>query len=180
MKNNIKHFCFALIVMAAFTAMALACATPQQSYHSKPAPCVKHKPLTYSPVLVTIYISGSYNMKDLKEVQRTLPHTLLDKMNALSYGKYQMADGVKPNLSLYITYSTDSYEHYGAEIKGYVYDGDFYYTMPSNYITFDRLDTDIVSKVNGFITGGWCTNCPSPCDPYSDPPTGTSTKKKKK
>jgi hypothetical protein len=167
-------------MIAAFIAMALACAAPQHTYVYKPAPCVRHKPINYSPVLVSIYISGSYNMRDLKEVQRTLPQTLLDKFNAQSYNKYKMGDGEKPNLSLYITYSSDSYEHYGAEVKGYLYDGDFYTSFSANYITFEKLDNDIVSGVNGFITNGWCTNCPTPCDPYAVDPAPTSTKKKKK
>jgi hypothetical protein len=178
--KNLRSFCCTAIIIAAFTAMALACAAPQHSYVNKPAPCVRHKPLGYSPVLVSIYISGSYNMRDLKEVQRTLPQTLLDKLNGQSYNKYRMADGEKPNLSLYITYTSDSYEHYGADVKGYVFDGDFNTNFSANYITFEKLDNDIVSRVNGFITGGWCTNCPSPCDPYAVDETGTGTKKKKK
>jgi hypothetical protein len=176
--RNLKLYCCAAIVIAAFTAMALACAAPQHTY-TKPAPCVKHKPLTYTPVLVTIYISGSYNMKDLKEVQRTLPSTLLNKLNGLTPYKYRMADGEKPNLSLYITYTTDSYEHYGASVTGYVFDGSFTKTFASNYITFEKLDNDIVSDVNWFITSGWCTNCPSPCNPFSEEGTNTNTKKKK-
>jgi hypothetical protein len=179
MKNFIS-FCCASIIIGAFTAMALACAAPQHTYVNKPAPCIRHKPITYSPVLVAIFISGSYNMRDLKEVQRTLPQTLLDKFNAQSYNKYRMADGEKPNLSLYITYSSDSYEHYGASVKGYVFDGEFNSSFAANYITFEKLDNDIVSRVNGFITAGWCTDCPSPCDPYAVDAPATGTKKKKK
>lgn len=163
--TTLKSVCCGMAVMTVFAAMAYACAVPQKTATYKPPPCVKHKGLTYSPVLVTIYISGSYNMKDLKEVQRTLPQTLVSKLNGLSPYKYQIADGVKPNLSLYVTYNTDSYEHYGAVITGYVYDGDFTVTLSSNYVTFDRLDDDIVAKVNQFIQYGWCNNCPSPCNP---------------
>jgi hypothetical protein len=169
---------YPLAVVAVFTVMALSSAPPKQTYYNKPLPCVRHKPISYSPVLVTMYIGGSYNMKDLKEVQRTLPYTLLEKMNRLSPYKYKMADGEKPNLSLYITYTTDSYEHYGAEIKGYVFDGDFYRNLGTSYITFDRLDDAVVAEVNTFITGGWCNNCPSPCNPYEETTT-TGTKKKK-
>ncbi len=151
---------------AVFILMTLACVSSKSSYQApKPLPCVTHKGLTYSPVLVTMYISGSYNMKDLAEVQRTLPQILLEKMNALNPYKYKMADGVKPNLSLYVTYTTDSYGHYGAEIKGYLFDGDFYTTLPTNYVTWEKLDADIVAKVNTFISYGWCSNCPSPCNP---------------
>lgn len=164
--KKMSDLALAATVVIAFSLMALSSATPHHTTY-KPPPCVKHKPLTYSPVLVTMYISGSYNMKDLSEVQRTLPTTLLNKLNELTSYKYRMADGEKPNLSLYITYTTDSYGHYGATITGYVYDGSFTKTFTSNYYTFDKLDSDIVAMVNSFITGGWCNNCPSPCDPFN-------------
>ena len=143
--------------------MFFASAPPTQTYKTKPQPCIKHKPLNYSPVLVRMYISGSYQMKDLAEVQRTLPYTLLNKLNSLTPYKYKMADGVTPNLSLYVNYTSNSYGHYGAELTGYVYDGDFNFSFGTNYLTFEKLDDDIVAKINHFITGGWCRNCPSPC-----------------
>jgi hypothetical protein len=155
-----------LPVFTAFLFMSLACATPKSSYQApKPLPCKTHKGLNYSPVLVTMYISGSYNMKDLSEAQRLVPSILLKNMNDLNPYKYKMADGEKPNLSLYVTYTSDSYGHFGAEIKGYVFDGDFYTTLSSNYVTWDKLDADIAAKVNSFISYGWCSNCPSPCNP---------------
>lgn len=149
-----------------FFMMSIACAPPRSSYHApKPLPCTTHKGLSYSPVLVSIYISGSYQMKDLSEVQRTLPNYLLGLLNNLSYAKYKMADGEKPNLSLYVNYTTDSYGHYGADIKGYVFDGDFHTWTDSNYVTWEKLDGEIARTVNWFISSGWCKNCPSPCSP---------------
>jgi hypothetical protein len=68
-------------------------------------------------------------------------------------------------LSLYVTYTSDNYGHFGAEIKGYVYDGDFFKTIESNFITFEKLDDEVARLVNWYITGGWCKNCPSPCIP---------------
>jgi hypothetical protein len=166
--KKIQAFLIPSTVFAFFLVIALASATskPRYAYQKpKPQPCITHKALTYSPVLVTFYVSGSYNMKDLSEAQRTVPAVLLSKLNALSPGKYQMADGVRPNLSLYVDYRTDSYGHYGADIKGYVFDGDFHYWTESNFITFDKLDEEVAYRVNWLITGGWCKNCPSPCTP---------------
>lgn len=151
---------------ALFILMTLACVAPKATYQPpKPLPCVTHKALTYSPVLVTIYISGSYNMKDLSEAQRLVPTILLNKLNLLNPNKYRMADGEKPNLSLYVTYNSDNYGHFGAEIKGYVFDGDFSKRLDANYVTWEKLDADIAAKVNSFISYGWCTNCPPPCNP---------------
>ena len=165
--KKINRHSSAIIISAAFITMAIA-STPSRHYTSqktKPQPCITHKGLTYSPVLVSIYVSGSYNMKDLSEAQRTVPGILLNQMNTLSPYKYQLADGVKPNLSLYVNYTSDSYGHFGADIKGYVFDGDFHTWTESNFITFEKLDAEVANKVNWFITSGWCKNCPSPCNP---------------
>jgi hypothetical protein len=164
-----------LVVMAAFIAMALACATPAKTTY-KPRPCVKHKPLSYSPIMVKINLGGNYTMKDLPEAQRTRPAFILDAMNGYS-SKYKLVDGVTPNLTLGITVTTDGYEHYGATVNGYVYDGDFYFTVPANYITFEKLYTDIATKVDGLISGGWCNDCPSPCNVWTVDETPAKKKK---
>ena len=155
------------LVIAAFLALAWASTPSRHAYYAKqkPQPCITHKPLSYSPVLVKIYIGGTYTMKDLPGAQTDEPTYILNQLNEVNPGKYQLANGATPNLNLYITYTTDNYQHYGAEIHGYVFDGDFYDVLNNNYVTFDRLDADIVQKVNEFIDGGWCKNCPSPCNP---------------
>jgi hypothetical protein len=164
MTNN-KSGPAAFIVAASFLLMAVASAPPKhyQSYQPKPQPCIKHRPLDYSPVLIKLNISGSYTMKDLPGYQETSPFLYLEKLNSLSPFKYKLADGVLPNLTLNITFNTDNYGHYGATIDGSVYDGTFHTTLPSNYITHEKLLEDITSTVNTYITRGWCSNCPTPC-----------------
>lgn len=165
--KKLKSHLWAISTFILFFAMAIA-STPPRHYtykKPKPQPCVTHKGLTYSPVLVTFYISGSYNMKDLASAQSSVPDILLSKLNSLTSGKYQIANGVTPNLNLYIDYKTDSYGHYGADIKGYVYDGDFHTWTDNNFVTFEKLDDEVVNRVNNYIMFGWCKNCPSPCNP---------------
>ncbi len=162
MKTN-KADLLTFTIVLTFLLMAVASAPPRRTYQSKPQPCTKHQPINYSPVLVKVNISGSYSMKDLTEVQRIRPTLVLDNLNSVNYGKYQIADGVTPNLNLYITLNNDNYGHYGASITGYVYDGNFNFTINTDYVTLEKLYSDIAYKINGYITGGWCKNCPAPC-----------------
>jgi hypothetical protein len=149
-----------------FFLMVLACASSKPAYHApKPLPCVTHKGLNYSPVLTRIELSGSYTMKDLNGAQRYAYDYVMDELKQLNPGKYQLADGVTPNLTLQIVINTDSYQHYGATLNMYVYDGSAYYPWPSDYVTIDKLYDDICAKVNVFVSNGWCSNCPSPCNP---------------
>ncbi len=168
MKQNMKKFESKALPAATFVlffVMALASAAPKQATYQKPKPCVTHKGLTYSPVLIKVNLSGDYTMKDLQEAQRTRPVYILNQLNYLNPGKYQLADGVTPNLNLYITLQTDSYGHYGATLTGYVHDGDFYRSLNTNYVTLEKLYDDIATEVNYFVRNGWCNNCPSPCNP---------------
>jgi hypothetical protein len=154
-----------LVLFIAFLAMAIASAAPQHTYQPKPEPCVTHKGLTYSPILVKINISGSYTMKDLSGVQRYGYEYIMERLEALSPYKYKLADGVTPNLTLNITINTDSYQHYGATLNGYVYDGSFYNSWSNDYVTPEKLFDDITAQVDRYIRYGWCKNCPSPCNP---------------
>lgn len=164
--KKLKQQTRALVVFVIFLAITIASATPRSTYQKpKPEPCVTHGALTYEPVLVKINISGSYVMKDLSGVQRYGYEYLMDKLIALSPGKYKLADGVTPNLELNITINTDSYQHYGATLYGYVYDGSFYYPWSNNYVTPEKLFDDIASQTDRFIRYGWCKNCPDPCNP---------------
>ena len=136
-----------------------------RTYKPKPLPCVTHKGLAYSPVLVKFNISGSYTMKDLSTAQRTGYQILMEDLQSKNYGKYQLADGVTPNLTADVVVNNDSYEHYGATVHLYVYDGSSWFTLPTNYITPEKLFDDIATKLNTFISYGWCNNCPDPCNP---------------
>lgn len=163
--KKIKHLVPSAGVVIIFFLMALACATPQHTrqYKAKPEPCTIHAPITYSPLLVKINLSGSYTMKDLSGAQRDRPTYILDAMNGFNAYKYKIADGVTPNLTLNINLTTDSYEHYGATVNGYVYDGSFYTSFNTDYVTMEKLYDDIARQVNIFISQGWCKNCTGPC-----------------
>jgi hypothetical protein len=162
--KTLKKNLYAASVSGIFIIMALACAPTKTSYKPpRPQPCIKHAALSYSPILVKINISGSYTMKDLSGAQRLGYEYLMDALNNLTAYKYKLADGVKPNLELNVTINTDSYQHYGAALNGYVYDGDFYFDWSNDYVTPERLFDDIAKQVNMYITKGWCKNCPDPC-----------------
>lgn len=155
----------AAIVLFFVTAVASVPAQKTTYQKPKPQPCITHKSLAYSPVLIKVNLSGDYTMKDLQEAQRQRPTFILNELNYLSPGKYQLADGVTPNLNLYITLKTDSYGHYGAEVTGYVHDGDFFVRFGMDYVTLEKLYSDIAAKINLFVRNGWCSNCPGPCNP---------------
>jgi len=163
--KKIKSSFFSYATFILFFAMAIASVAPRTTYQNKPLPCVTHKPLYYSPILVQVNLSGSYTMKDLQGAQRTGQTYIIDELNVLNAYKYKLADGVTPNLNLYITVNTDNYEHYGASVTGYVFDGNFNFTLPASYVTSEKLFEDIAEKINSYIVGGWCNNCPSPCTP---------------
>jgi hypothetical protein len=163
--EKIKSFLPVAAVWVLFFIMVLACATPKQSYTPRPQPCVTHKGLNYSPVLTKINLSGSYTMKDLSGAQRLGYEIIMDNLKRLNPGKYQLSDGVTPNLTINITINTDSYQHYGATLDMYVYDGTVYNSFPTNYITVEKLFDDLCYKINNYVSYGWCTNCPSPCNP---------------
>jgi hypothetical protein len=164
--KKIRPSIWSYSVFVLFLIMAIASATSHPTYSKpKPQPCITHKGLTYAPVLVKFNITGSYTMKDLSGAQISGSKYLIDEMNSLAYSKYQIADGVTPNLNLYVTINTDNYQHYGAYIQGYVYDGDFSVTLNTDYYTAEKLFDDIAKKVNVFIQYGWCRNCPGPCNP---------------
>ena len=159
----IKPALWPLAIYGIFLAMAFACATPQHTYKYKPPPCIKHSPMTYSPILIKVNLSGNYNMKDLQGAQRSRQVYVLDALNALNYSKYKMADGVTQNMTINITLTTDGYEHYGATVFCTVFDGDFTINLDNNYITLEKIYDDLAAKIDVFVRYGWCKNCPTPC-----------------
>ena len=144
-----------------FLVMCFACATtaPRKTsykqYKPAPDPCVKHDAISYSPVLTQINIDGSYTMKDLSGAQRSGQTYFMDALKSINSYKYQLAQGVTPNLNVYITVNTDSYQHYGAHVRFYVFDDNTWFDMPSNYVDPEKMFDDIAAKLNSFVTGGW-------------------------
>ncbi|HYM93578.1 MAG TPA: hypothetical protein VET23_05515 [Chitinophagaceae bacterium] len=173
--KKIKSLLSAAIVIIVFSILAIASVPTQHTTYRKPKPqpCTKHQPLYYSPVLVKVFISGTYTLKDLTGAQRDDPPDLIFELNALTPNKYKLVSGETPNLNLYITYNTDNYQHFGASVTGYVYDDNFSFTLDTNYSSDDingdflmgssKILKDIASRVNAYITLGWCKNCPLPC-----------------
>ncbi len=155
-----KRITAALLVSGVFLAfflMIFACAPsrPQYSYKPAPDPCVNHTALNYSPVLVQINIDGSYTMKDLSGAQVEGQTYFFQALQNDNYGKYQLAQGVTPNLNIYITVNTDGYQHYGATVKFYVYDDNTWFSMSSNYVDPAKLFDDIAYKLNSYVVNGW-------------------------
>ena len=145
-------------ISVVFLVMCFACATTaprKTTYKPVTYPCVKHDALNYSPILTQLNIDGSYTMKDLSGAQRSGQTYLMDELKIINPYKYQLAQGVTPNLTVYITVNTDSYQHYGATVKFYVYDDNTWFDMPSNYVDPDKLFDDIAAKLNLWITSGW-------------------------
>jgi hypothetical protein len=144
-------------IVAIFLFMVFASAPQRKTttYRRQPDPCVKHAALTYSPVLVQINIDGSYTMKDLSGAQRSGQLYFMDALTATNTYKYKLAQGETPNLNIYITVNTDSYQHYGATVKLYVYDDNTWFNMSSNYVEPTRLFDDIAAKINSFVMYGW-------------------------
>jgi hypothetical protein len=157
--QKIKSHLWGFSVFTLFLVMVLACVTTthtrRTTYQKPNDPCVRHSALTYSPVLVQINISGSYTMKDLAGAQISGQSYFLNALSATNSGKYQLAQGVTPNLNIYITINTDGYQHYGAKVTFYVYDDNTWFDMPSNYVDPTKLFDDIATKLNSFVAYGW-------------------------
>lgn len=142
-------------VFISFLIMIFASEPSRRVYKSAPDPCVNHAGLSYSPVLVQINIDGSYTMKDLSTAQSSGQTYFFTALQNTNYGKYQLAQGVTPNLNIYITINNDGYQHYGATVKLYVYDDNTWFSMTSNYVDPEKLFDDIATKLNSFVSYGW-------------------------
>lgn len=160
MKKIKSHFVAAGIAIV-FLFMVFGSATQHRTVYRAPQkePCVRHEALSYNPVLVQINIDGSYTMKDLSGAQRSGQVYFMDALSATNTYKYKLAQGVTPNLNIYITVNTDSYQHYGARVKIYVFDDNTWFDMASNYVDPGRLFDDIAAKINSFVSYGWSHGC---------------------
>ena len=159
--KNLKTIFFSLSVSTFFILLALASTTPRKTY-SKPVtyPCVEHAGLTYSPILLKINISSNYTMKDITAVRQNDPSMIMDELHKLNYS-YQLADGVRPNLVLTVTYTNDGYDHYGVNLYvDWQGQANFTITLPNNYITGTQLIHDMAAEFNRWVTNGWHSgNC---------------------
>lgn len=182
MKKLKPHF-WTIAIFALFFTMDVASVSTQHTAYRKPVPqpCVTHVPMLNSSIQIAVYISGSYTMKDLSGAQISGRDLLLQDLNGgLSYGKFSLADGTNPLVSFSITINESS-GYYGASVDMYVNDGNckykysngkeslgngsVHYTFSVNYVTPEKLYSDIADKFSRFINYGWCTGCASPCNP---------------
>ncbi len=161
MKRITQHFP-AIAVIVLFFLMALASAPPRRYTYTKPVtyPCVEYAPLRYSPILLKINIDANYNIKDLSLARETIPGYFMDVLVGLNYS-YKLADGVTPNLVLYVTFNNDGYNHFGVTIKvDWQGQANFTFSLPTNYVTEKQLITDMAKEFNRWVTQGWHSgNC---------------------
>ena len=175
--NYKKKQLYPAFVFVFFLLLAVASMPPRKTYQSKPEPCTTHGPMYASPLLVRVYISGSYTMKDLSGAQISGRDYLVSSLNRYALNKYQLADGVTPHVSFNITINEYS-SYYGAEVYMNFMDGmcrsngkyfnncQSYSRFETNYVTAQKLFDDIAVKYDNFIRNGWCKGCPEPCNPY--------------
>ena len=155
MKNS-KSILITLSVIGIFLLLALASTTPRRGY-SKPVtyPCVHYAGLTYSPILLKINISSNYTMKDITAVRQNDPAVIMEELHKLNYS-YQLADGVRPNLVLTVTFTNDGYDHYGVNLYvDWQGQANFTITLANNYITGVQLIHDMAAEFNRWVTNGW-------------------------
>lgn len=163
--NKIRSHFLTLTVAGLFFVMALACATSNRTAYHKPSkpvvyPCVRYAALTYSPILLKINISSNYNMKDISSVRQNDPSLIMEELHKLNYS-YQLADGVRPNLVLTVTYTNDGYDHYGVNLYvDWQGQANFTITLANNYVTGVQLIKDMTYQFNTWVTQGWHSgNC---------------------
>ena len=160
--KKIRSHLISFTVIVVFFLMALACATTSHPRYTKPTvyPCVHYAGLTYSPILLKINISASYNMKDITAVRANDPYMILEELQKLNYS-YKLADGVRPNLVLNVSYTNDGYDHFGVNLYvDWQGQANFTITLPNNYITGHQLIEDMAKELNRWVTNGWHSgNC---------------------
>ena len=156
MKKKIRSYVLTFAVVSVFFLMALACATSKPKY-TKPTvyPCIRYAAITYSPILLKINISASYTMKDISSIRQNDPSVIMEELQKLNYS-YKLADGVRPNLVLNVTYTNDGYDHYGVTLYvDWQGQANFTITLANNYITGRQLIQDMAKELNRWVTNGW-------------------------
>lgn len=156
MKNRKLHLCSALFCII-YLLMALASVPAHKTYRSKPVnyPCVRHAAITYSPILLRINIDANYTPKDLSAMRQSIPSMILGSLNSINTS-YRLADGVRPNLVLTVTFTNDGYDHYGVNLYvDWQGQGNFTIRLPSTYVTAPKLIDDMTRELNTWVTQGW-------------------------
>jgi hypothetical protein len=160
--KKIRSHIAAVTVIIVFLGMAMASTSSHKTTYQKPVvyPCVRYAGLTYSPILLKINISANYTMKDLSSVRQNDPSMIMEALQSLNYS-YKLADGVRPNLVLTVTYTNDGFDHYGVNLYvDWQGQANFTITLPNNYITGKQLIQDMAKELNRWVTQGWHSgNC---------------------
>lgn len=159
MQKQLLHF-KAMGVMLIFLMMIPA-STPPKKY-TKPVtyPCIQYPPLNYSPILLKINVDANYTPKDLAGLRENAPALVMEELKRVNYN-FKLADGVRPNLVLFITFTNDGYNHYGVNLNvDWQGQGNFTISLANNYITVKQLFADMANEFNRWVTNGWRSgNC---------------------
>ena len=108
-------------------------------------------------MLVKVNVNFNYTLRHPEEAREWTPTAFFQSLQASNPGKYQLADGVVPNLILTVNITNDGQDHYGATYDG-AGNGEghlFYNSLPQNYVTGSKLLTDVAGQVNRYVVYGW-------------------------
>lgn len=147
-----------LHVIASLGAILFLCSCDVES----PAP-VARAPQPYShdglhyKVKVKYNVTFTYTPKDPTEAPEYVIHAFQRRLEADGNGGngYAMAEGEAPNLTLNLTVSSDNSDNKSMQVRGYVFDGDFYTYTDNTYQDAGKMIDAMADAVDGFMTQGW-------------------------
>lgn len=93
-------------------------------------------------------------------MRESAPTLVMEELKRVNYN-FKLADGVRPNLVLFITFTNDGYNHYGVILNvDWQGQGNFTISLPNNYITVKQLFADMANEFNRWVINGWHSgNC---------------------
>ena len=146
-------------VAVVLTLLVAGCVTDGGGYQtaSRTPACQYQVPITYAPVRLRINTAATYSMNNFQGFQRDTPWFLIESLDDINPGKYQLADGVASDINLIFTLTEDGQNHFGAHISAYLpkQDSWFRYSWPQYYVTPEKLIDDVADMIDQFVTQGW-------------------------
>lgn len=115
-----------------------------------------HDGLPYK-VKVKYSVTFTYTPKEPSEAPEYVIHAFQSRLEADGNGGhgYAMAEGEAPNLTLDLTVSSDNSDNKSMQVRGYVFDGNFYTCTDNTYQDASKMINAMADKVDGFISQGW-------------------------
>lgn len=157
-----KHLLHLKVIGAIIVFLMMVPASAPPKRYTKPVtyPCIQYPPITYSPILLKINIDANYTPKDLAGLRENAPALILEELQRVNYN-FKLADGVRPNLVLFITFTNDGYNHYGVNLNvDWQGQANFTISLANNYITVKQLFADLANEFNRWVIYGWRSgNC---------------------